>query len=88
MADHHASARTATRLGSACWADDEPVCPLPDWQARGLPRFGDDCWDFRGHPHAIDKAHEQTWRFNWGAISNPAYALAMREFAIRIQTDR
>jgi len=70
------------RLASACWADWEPVCPLPDWEARGLPRFGDDRWDFRAHPHAIDKAHEATWAYDWRRVSNPAHALAMREFAM------
>jgi hypothetical protein len=84
MADHHhvAIGPATTVVGSACWADDEPVCPLPDWQARGLPRFGDNRWDFRGHPDAIDKANENTWIYNWSAISDSAYALAVREFAM------
>ena len=70
------------QLVSTCWAHDEPVCALPDWQTRGLPRFGDDRWDFRGHPSAIDKANEQGWKYDWTVISNPMYALAMREFAM------
>lgn len=70
------------RLGSACWADWEPVCPLPGWEALGLPRFGDDRWDFRAHPHAIDKACEQDWIYDWRRAPNPAHELAMREFAI------
>ncbi|MHB8340500.1 MAG: hypothetical protein ACYDB7_04915 [Mycobacteriales bacterium] len=84
MADHRRTpAWTASaRLDSACWSDDEPVCALPDWQAHGLPRFGDDRWDFRGHPHAIDKASEHGWLYDWGAVANPTYALAMREFAM------
>jgi hypothetical protein len=82
MADRRAAARTPRGLVSECWADDEPVCPLPDWQARGLPRFGDDRWDFRGHPHAIDKAHEPTWVYDWRRAPNPAHELAMREFAM------
>jgi integrase len=76
------AAAPRTGLTSAYWTDDEPVCPLPDWQARGLPRFGDGRWDLRGHPAAIDKVAEGDWTYDWTVVSNPAHALALREFAM------